>query len=408
MSVINQLLLELEKRHASVAERAALPDHVRALPEGRRDYGGWWIALAAAAAVALLGTAWLAVSGLGVPRQSPFAAAPMPRTDAVIEKVVSASAAVVTDVAPREAAGDGQLRPSSRLSVELPGSQAAPQPAPSGSKGVAEPQPETAGPHAAIPASRVLGRAVGERASSAASEIAAPEAAPSSGAAAAAPKPPAAAVAVAADQPAPVVSGKTQIEKQVRQPTTRELADNEYRKAANSLHQGRLAEAQEGFRAALNLYPAHHGARQALVALLVEAKLPGEAERALQDGIKLAPEQIGFAMTLARLQVDRGDAPGATATLRGSLGHAQGSPDYVAFLAALLQRQGRQEDAIEQFQAALRLKPDTGVWWLGLAMSLQAAHRSPEAQDAYRRAKATNNLNPELAAFADQRLRQLQ
>ena len=59
-------------------------------------------------------------------------------------------------------------------------------------------------------------------------------------------------------------------------------------------------------------------------------------------------------------------------------------------------------------RAALRLKPDTGVWWLGLAISLQAAHRSPEAQDAYRRAKSTNNLNPELAAFADQRLRQLQ
>jgi len=194
----------------------------------------------------------------------------------------------------------------------------------------------------------------------------------------------------------------------VRQPTARELADNEYRKAANSLHQGRLAEAQEGFRAALNLYPAHHGARQALVALLVDAKLTAEAERALQDGIKLAPEQIGFAMTLARLQLDRGDAPGAIATLQGSLGYAQGSPDYIAFLAALLQRQGRQEDAIAQFQTALRLKPEAGVWWLGLGISLQAAHRSPEAQEAYRRAKASNSLNPELAAFADQRLKQLQ
>ena len=46
----------------------------------------------------------------------------------------------------------------------------------------------------------------------------------------------------------------------------------------------------------------------------------------LQEGIKLAPEQIGFAMTLARLQVDRGDGPGAIATLQGSLAHAQASP----------------------------------------------------------------------------------
>jgi hypothetical protein len=41
-------------------------------------------------------------------------------------------------------------------------------------------------------------------------------------------------------------------------------------------------------------------------------------------------------------------------------------------------------------------------------MSLQAVKRSPEAQDAYRRARAANNLHPELAALADQRLKQLQ
>jgi MSHA biogenesis protein MshN len=224
----------------------------------------------------------------------------------------------------------------------------------------------------------------------------------------AAPKPPATKIAIATGKPAPAAGGKAEIEKQVRQPTQRDLADNEYRKAASSLHQGRLAEAQEGFRAALNLYPAHHGARQALVALLVESKAFAEAERALQEGIRLAPEQIGFAMTLGRLQVNRNDNAGAIATLQSVVGHAQSSADYVAFLAALLQRQARHEDAIEQFQAALRLKPGAGVWWLGLAMSLQAVNRVPEAQEAYRRAKSTNNLNPELAAFADQRLRQLQ
>jgi len=63
--------------------------------------------------------------------------------------------------------------------------------------------------------------------------------------------------------------------------------------------------------------------------------------------------------------------------------------------------------AVEQFRAALKARPGTGVWWLGLAISLQALNRGPEAQAAYRRAKTTNNLNAELAAFADQRLRQL-
>ena len=113
-------------------------------------------------------------------------------------------------------------------------------------------------------------------------------------------------------------------------------------------------------------------------------------------------------MALARLQVDRGDTTQAAATLRKGLDYAQGSPDYIAFLAAVLQRQGRHEEAVEQFQAALRQKPAAGVWWLGLGISLQSANRAADAQDAFRRARATNNLSPELSAFAEQRIRQLQ
>jgi MSHA biogenesis protein MshN len=142
--------------------------------------------------------------------------------------------------------------------------------------------------------------------------------------------------------------------------------------------------------------------------VLVESRKLADAERVLQDGVALAPAQIGFAMALARLQIDHGDVAQAATTLRKSLDYAQGSPEYVAFFAAALQRQGRHEEAIEQFQSALRARPNSGVWWLGLGISLQAANRAADAQEAFRRARAANNLSPELAAFVDQRLKQLQ
>jgi MSHA biogenesis protein MshN len=113
-------------------------------------------------------------------------------------------------------------------------------------------------------------------------------------------------------------------------------------------------------------------------------------------------------VTLARLQVDRGDNAQAIATMLEGLRYAQNSPDYAAFLAALLQRQGRHEEAIEQFRSALRARPAAGVWWIGLGMSFQALKRNGEAQEAFRRARSSGNLHPELAAFAEQRLKQLQ
>ena len=87
---------------------------------------------------------------------------------------------------------------------------------------------------------------------------------------------------------------------------------------------------------------------------------------------------------------------------------AQNSPDYLAFYAALLQRQSRHREAAEQYQAALKIAPQSGVWLMGMGISLQALGRNSEAQDAFRRAKASNSLSAELQAFVDQRLRQLQ
>jgi MSHA biogenesis protein MshN len=208
----------------------------------------------------------------------------------------------------------------------------------------------------------------------------------------------------------PATDGATnpEIRKQMRDPTRRELAENEYRKSVALLDQGRLTDAEEGFQAALNLYPEHHQARQGLLGLLVRGRKLEEAERVLQEGVKLSPGQTGFSMTLARLQADRGDNAQAIATLQRGLEYAQGSAEYAAFLAALLQRQGRHEEAIEQFQAALRLRPGSGIWWLGLGVSLQAANRPAAAQEAYLQARAAGNLQPDLAALAEQRLKQLQ
>jgi MSHA biogenesis protein MshN len=391
MSVINQVLLNLEKRRASPAERGLLPNHVQVLPEsGPASYWRW---IAAGVAFAIAAPAgWMALTATVA--ESARSATTRPGTESASESVVS-TPGVHTTAARIDAPEDTHepVLGAMRLSLELSSLPA--EPVPGRGAGAAQAAGEENEP---LSSARLIARQGTDSPA---------DVTPSRGASASSSNA-GRREAAAPAKPAKGGGATPEISKQMREPTPRELAENEYRKAVALLNQGRLAEAEEGFQSALDLYPENHQARQGLIGLLVQGKKFADAERVLEEGVKLSPAQSGFCMALARLQADRGDNAQAIATLQSGLEYARSSADYVAFLAALLQRQGRHEEAIVYFQAALQLRPRTGVWWLGLGMSLQAANRPADAQTAYQQARAAGNLHPELAALAEQRLRQLQ
>lgn len=196
------------------------------------------------------------------------------------------------------------------------------------------------------------------------------------------------------------------LEQSMKSVTPQQLALSHYQKAMSWLQQGRVAEARNGLEEALKLDPGYLVARQALAGLLVEQREFAQAEQVLQDGLRLNPEQSGFAMALARLQVERGDIRSALDTLYKGLPYGAEKADYQAFLAALLQRTEQHKKAIEHYQAALRLEP-SAAWQMGLGISLQAEHRLSDALDAFGRAKASNELAPDLSSFVEQRLRMI-
>ena len=426
MSLINQMLQDLEKRRASGTERGALPNQVRVLPRAQRFGTPWWLLGIGAAVAAIILLAWQLTHPLAPAQNATAEQAP-------IRPPAPAVTAPQPGVPASRPAFDPQTTPEDRTTPALPPSPEAKistphEPAPLKAPKVVDAAAKIS--RAAQTAANTQSRVnppVATTAVIAAEAVAVPKSVPATpkvepakAAAAAEPaKPvPAAPEAGNAANVKPAVSGATakvpaalanpQIDKRSQQLTSQQLAENEYRDAANFLSQGRLAEAQEGFRSALQHYPGHIGARQGLFGLLMEAKKSGEAEQVLQDGLKLNPNQPNFAILLANLQYERGDAAGAIETLQKTAPTAQGSPDYLARLAGLLQRQSRHQEAVDHYQAALRLAPGSGVWLMGLGISLQALNRNTESQEAFSRAKATNTLNPELQAFVDQRLKQLQ
>lgn len=197
--------------------------------------------------------------------------------------------------------------------------------------------------------------------------------------------------------PSAVVSGRSE--------TAPQRVENAYRHALLVLEDGRVTEAIATLQAALKIDPRHEPSRQTLVGLLIEAKRPDEAMRQLQTALALDARQPSMAMLLARLQLEQGGP--AIETLMRTLPHVGGNGEYHAFLAGVLQREGRHREAAEHYQAALRTAPRHGVWWMGLGISLQAEKRDPDATAAFQQALASGALSVELQAFVERRLRQL-
>ena len=391
MSVINQMLQDLERRRASGEERNRIPDHVRALPGGASDAGALSLPLVTGAVIVLLaalggGLWWYnGLPGLAKPSIFPDS------EEAVQRNAASMTRQMTLDLAqaPKAMASPGDATAPTGISAESiiinePPRWASPRGEPPVTARAA-PSPE--------PVREVKPEPVREPAPQPAASASAVAVTPAA-------KPIVKSVAATA-----IATPSTGIDKRLREQTPRQRAEAEYSRGATALQQGRMSEARSAFEAALQIDPAYHAARQALAGVLIDTRLPADAMLVLQEGLQLAPAQFGLAMMAARLHVERGELDIAVQTLARSAEYAGNSADFSGFYAGLLQRQKKHAEAVDFFDRALRLRPNSGVWLLGMGMSLEALGRNAEAQEAFRRAKSSGNLTPELQSYADQRLR---
>jgi MSHA biogenesis protein MshN len=211
----------------------------------------------------------------------------------------------------------------------------------------------------------------------------------------------------AVEAPVPTASSApAKIEKSPVAATPRERAEVEFRRGESAQQAGRGAEAIEALRLALKIDPVYVPPRQFLVRMLLEQRKVDDAMAVLQEGLELLPQQTGWAMSLARLQLERGNLPAADATLTRSQGYAEANADYAGFQGHLKSRMNAASAAVGHYQRATRLAPGEGRWWLGLGLALEQDGRAGEAREAFRRAMASGSLNGDLTAVAEQHLRQ--
>jgi len=184
--------------------------------------------------------------------------------------------------------------------------------------------------------------------------------------------------------------------------------ENLYRNAANAIGDGRTDEGVRQLQQIIAEHPGQDNARQILIGVALRAKQSARAEALADERLAHGNEHLGFAVVSARLKLDRSDPVAALDVLKQSEMHAGSNPEYQALMAAVLQRLSRHGEAAARFRAALALQPGTGIWQMGLGVSLQALERPVEAVEAYKRARDGAGLTPELRAFVDERVAELQ
>lgn len=377
MSIINQMLRDLDARQASAQERAGLPSGLRTLPpEPQRR--------AQPLGLLVIGLIVGAAAAGFFARQS----APPPVTHA--EKAAAPQSAPVSAVPPAAPAETPVITapaPSPSAAAAAPAEVAPPpQPAPAPT---AHPKPAAAEkPNIPVPA-----------------PIAKPIAPPPSASTADEARPASPATGPVATKSTAPAMGEARIDKQPKTAPTHELAEAEYRKGMQAASQGDQAAALPVLRHALELEPQHAKARQALLAVLANLRQWEEVKRVAQEGLSLEPSRTPWATLLARLQYEEGDVETALKTLEEHDAHAANDADFHALFAFMLQKRQRQSEAVPHYQAALRLRPNEGRWWYGLGLALDALGRSEEARAAFAKARDTGTLPSEMKGSVEEKLK---
>jgi len=362
MSLINQMLQDLEQRNASANKNEPLSGEVRARPAASTPRLGRLAGLVLLVVAVIAGGGWVFMQPNAAP-PAMVVLAPPAAIPAVAIAVPSVAPPVVAPApAPATAPKSSPMPPQVAAAVAV-----VPQPAP-----------------VVVATHPVVAQAVTKKPSNLVTEEAS------------------APVAKAKPVAAPVPESR--LHKRVN---PQQQSDNLYKQAVAQFQQGRGNEVKQSLHRALEANPNNAQARQLLTSLLVEGNQLEEASALLREGLKLSPDQSDFSMTLARLQLESGDTQGGISTLEQGLASAGEEPQYRAFYAALLQRAERHEETVRHYVVALRTDPAMPTWLVGIGISLQALGKNADAAEAFQRARDGGLLNPQLSQFVEQRLSQL-
>ena len=189
--------------------------------------------------------------------------------------------------------------------------------------------------------------------------------------------------------------------------TPKQLAKKRFTLASEAERDGKLKDAISYYEQTLGFDPSMHEARKQLAALHYGQGQLAKASEVLQQGMLLFPQQLDFALLLARVQQAAGQADLALATLANIPDtHPLARQKWMA-QSDLAQKLGQFSVSEQAYRQLLQQEPQQAKWWMGLAYALDSQQQFTQARQAYRTALGHRGLSAQASAFIEQRLTQL-
>ncbi len=153
---------------------------------------------------------------------------------------------------------------------------------------------------------------------------------------------------------------------------------------------GRLAEAEQMFRAVLGLRRPHAADYANLGAVLARQGKPVAAVQILEAGLLASPNDVNLLNNLGQALFQNGDRAGAIERLESAMAIDPGYAGARFNLALILSRTGKPAAALPYYEEALRIDPAFGDARTNYGVALSELGRSAEAIEQWRRAIEIN------------------
>jgi Flp pilus assembly protein TadD len=197
------------------------------------------------------------------------------------------------------------------------------------------------------------------------------------------------------------ITKKKLINQTVKKLSNEEKAEQYYLQAKK---QQLNSDKQKNLELAIQLNPQHINARLLLSNTLLQQGLTNQSTALLDQSLELFPQNLRLITLRSQLFLQRKQAQDALSILhRIDENHVQ-DETYLGLLAAAYQQNNDNFNSLKTYQKLLLINPQKAEHWLGLAIALEKQEHPQQALNAYQQALNKKTLKPVIVSYIKQRI----